>query len=885
MPLADRGCDADWFRNGLTVNDIHPSIPSRKGHKATDGHYKNPACDRCPIRLRAGRNRHQLRMIPEPKALGCPLHHPGAGVQAMAIFTDFAIGGNFPGFALATSGAALEVTSVTSTRAELRNPVTGAVTVLTGTGLAAAAGGAAAPVTGTMTGFEVRVPEGAGTVPTFQATGLLWSAAEFLGAARDAALPRGSDFTRLDEILNLQPITYDARNAVLGVGFSYQGLTSDLTLFGSDFRDTLRGGVGNDTIRGGDGDDVIYSGSNSGGDLIDAGTGFDTVFFGLGAGDSHDSRYVLSHRSLGDSTGIVATLSDRFSAAPMIDKGSFGQTNLYGLNQAFASGGTLSIEGTGLDDRFDITFTQGGYYLPKGFVGLTPGRGNDTVRAEGYGNVGLDFATDSNGIAALQGVVMDLTTGAVANDGFGFADVLLFDLAIGVSVTLTAWSDTLSADYRSGTLRGGDGIDTLDYGTVAIQGEVFVDLAAGWASWRNTASNWSRLAHTVEGFENLIGTREYSDRLSGTHGANLIEGLGGSDAIMGDGFRAAYSHVYATKAWQFYQAVLNRAPETVELNALAEQFYVGAPGVSDRLRVMADDLSKGTEFGLIYGALDDAEFVTQLYRNLLDRAPDVQGMTDWLGTLGWAGRGVVALGFAGSQEFIRRTLAEANGFADTRNEANWADDLFRLYRATLDRAPDAAGFLDWLGRLGGGTTFRSVVEGFTGSAEFRNTYGTSDDTSFVALLYRNVLDRASDVAGLADWLGRLATGTTRAEVVAGFAQSREFVNDTAEAVTDFVRGFGGGDTLDGGAGDNRLWGGMLADAFVFDADDMAHHRVMDFEAWDRLVFRDFGYDDAFDIRRHLTQSGADVVFQDQSVTVTLSNTQLAAITDDSLTFF
>ena len=66
---------------------------------------------------------------------------------------------------------------------------------------------------------------------------------------------------------------------------------------------------------------------------------------------------------------------------------------------------------------------------------------------------------------------------------------------------------------------------------------------------------------------------------------------------------------------------------------------------------------------------------------------------------------------------------------------------------------------------------------------------------------------------------------------------------------------------------------------------MAHHRVMDFEAWDRLVFRDFGYDDAFDIRRHMTQSGADVVFQDQSVTVTLSNTQLAAITDDSLTFF
>ncbi len=41
MPLADRGCDADWFCNALTINYIHLCMPSRKGDKATDGHDKN----------------------------------------------------------------------------------------------------------------------------------------------------------------------------------------------------------------------------------------------------------------------------------------------------------------------------------------------------------------------------------------------------------------------------------------------------------------------------------------------------------------------------------------------------------------------------------------------------------------------------------------------------------------------------------------------------------------------------------------------------------------------------------------------------------------------------------------------------------------------------
>jgi len=37
--LADRGYDADWFRNALIARDIQPCIPSRKNRKVAIPHY------------------------------------------------------------------------------------------------------------------------------------------------------------------------------------------------------------------------------------------------------------------------------------------------------------------------------------------------------------------------------------------------------------------------------------------------------------------------------------------------------------------------------------------------------------------------------------------------------------------------------------------------------------------------------------------------------------------------------------------------------------------------------------------------------------------------------------------------------------------------------
>ena len=120
---------------------------------------------------------------------------------------------------------------------------------------------------------------------------------------------------------------------------------------------------------------------------------------------------------------------------------------------------------------------------------------------------------------------------------------------------------------------------------------------------------------------------------------------------------------------------------------------------------------------------------------------------------------------------------------------------------------------------------------------------------------------------------------TRAQVVEGFAQGREFVRGTAGELVEFVRDLGHHDAIQGGTGSNDLWGGMLADVFDFHADQDGLNRVMDLESWDYLAFHDFGYGTAAEVRAHLRQDGANVVFEDQGVTVILTNTQLAAIND------
>lgn len=370
-----------------------------------------------------------------------------------------------------------------------------------------------------------------------------------------------------------------------------------------------------------------------------------------------------------------------------------------------------------------------------------------------------------------------------------------------------------------------------------------------------------------------------NDVLIGGADGDLLLGGSGNDIVLGDGIEAAYFPDVAAQVFRLYQATLDRAPDvTGHLNWTTR---IAVEGM-DPLQVTRGFVNS-PEFQARFGDLDNAGFVTLLYQNVLGRDPDTQGLTRWTDELagGIDRAAVVVQGFSNSPEFRNNTASEASAFAQNASLSVWADDVFRLYQATLDRAPDEDGYLNWSGRLGSGTPFLEVVDGFVASPEFQNTYGSLDDDQFVTLLYNNVLGRDPDGPGLERWTSDLAGDASRADVVRGFSQSLEFTTATAAAHTAWVRAKGTDDVLIGGAGNDVMAGGGLSDTFVF-APNGGSDRVLDLEAWDDLDLTGFGYASDAQARAQMSQQGGNVLFADQGTTVTLEGVGLGMITDDMI---
>jgi len=111
--------------------------------------------------------------------------------------------------------------------------------------------------------------------------------------------------------------------------------------------------------------------------------------------------------------------------------------------------------------------------------------------------------------------------------------------------------------------------------------------------------------------------------------------------------------------------------------------------------------------------VDVRRFVTRFYQQCLSREPDSPGLTGWTNALlnGSLTGSDIAWSFIFSDEFINRY---------TTNE----DFVTILYRAFFNREPDSAGYSGWLNMLYDGTSRSAVLDGFTGSQEFRNLCGS-----------------------------------------------------------------------------------------------------------------------------------------------------------------
>jgi len=425
--------------------------------------------------------------------------------------------GDFLSLALfdSTGARSVALVSATPTQVVIRNPVTGAVSTFLGSGFTA---DPIANPGGVVSSWTIVNAQGR-TIASV--TAMQVPVLDFVMALD--ALATSNDFTLFNQLLSQAPLTVDSSTSVDGAGFLFDGVTSDITLIGSAFGDTLGGGSGNDSIDPGitpvNGRDVIYG--SMGNDVVN----FSAVLPNRG--------YIqLTYADI-MAGGITAAIN---GAANTGSIGlTAGTTTLVNVNRALdADTDGFALFGTAANDTFTITGGAGSY------IGVGGSEGNDTFNLALTGDIRLIYDGSWHDYA-LQGVVVNLATGVVANDGFGGTDTLnITDGAGWLEVYASNLSDLITGSNRASesyillggndTLHAGGGFDLLRFDRNAFTAGVAVDLAVGTATGYTGLNPFS---HSISGVEAVRGTAAYNDTLQGSVGADTFEGLGGNDILRG----------------------------------------------------------------------------------------------------------------------------------------------------------------------------------------------------------------------------------------------------------------------------------------------------------------------------------------------------------------
>ncbi|WP_048441015.1 calcium-binding protein [Caenimonas sp. SL110] len=372
---------------------------------------------------------------------------------------------------------------------------------------------------------------------------------------------------------------------------NYFGTPDDDTIFGFGGNDNLGGGSGNDSIDGGEGDDYLQGGS--GNDTLIGGNGFDTVAFdgaftgvvvnlatgavsdGQGGTDTISGIDAVNGTQFNDSlTGSTGTNFFRPGLGDDTIVGNGGSdVVMYEGNGGAVTinllAGTATGPGAGNDQLTGIRNVHASYlndtvilgnsaayvFARAGNDSLTggngddnfmPGSGNDViVGGAGFDQLSYQDDTFDNGPPPIGiGVNVNLATG-LAIDNWGNSD-----LFSGIELVLgSALSDTLTGGNPANGSGATDGFE----GFTGYGGNDLIDGGAGYdrVSYSSSPNPVSVLlggtstGSALDGFggtDTLISIEEargshFADTLRGssTAGFESFEGLGDDDTINGFG--------------------------------------------------------------------------------------------------------------------------------------------------------------------------------------------------------------------------------------------------------------------------------------------------------------------------------------------------------------
>lgn len=107
---------------------------------------------------------------------------------------------------------------------------------------------------------------------------------------------------------------------------------------------------------------------------------------------------------------------------------------------------------------------------------------------------------------------------------------------------------------------------------------------------------------------------------------------------------------FRPEVYRLYRAYLLREPDQAGID-----YWTAQRGAGVSLIAVSGVFAGSDEFIAMYGALDDGQFVDQVYANVLDRAADAEGRAHWTGVLAnGVSRGEVMVGFSESPEFTAK---------------------------------------------------------------------------------------------------------------------------------------------------------------------------------------------------------------------------------------
>ncbi|MBB4427364.1 Ca2+-binding RTX toxin-like protein [Bradyrhizobium sp. CIR48] len=324
--------------------------------------------------------------------------------------------------------------------------------------------------------------------------------------------PLGAALTRVSYVSATAGVTVDiAAGAADGDGsvghdtFVGSGI---LVVWGSSFADTLFGS------NNGFGTVEVFAGF-AGNDVIDGRGGFDRVDYN---NDPTTTSGITISLAAGTLTGDATVGSDTLVSIEAVRGTKFADTyNAVGFSSASTNSGSLG------------TFNE-----------FTGEGGNDIITGNGNTRLGFNNAT--------AGVVVDIAAGTATGDVSVGSDTFT-----GVNAVMgTMFADSLSGSGineiftglgGNDTIDGRGGLDTASYNNIYLStGSVAIDMASGTAT--GDSSIGTDTLRSIEAIQGTVLADTYVATGYGLAGAlnvgnngsfNQFEGLGGDDAITGNG--------------------------------------------------------------------------------------------------------------------------------------------------------------------------------------------------------------------------------------------------------------------------------------------------------------------------------------------------------------